>query len=38
MRDVIQNAETWGKVLEDMDGAPIKVPPTVKAATAARAV
>ena len=33
MRDVIQNAETWGKVLEDMDGAPIKVPPSVKAPT-----
>src|SRR5262245_20841854 len=26
MRDVIQNAETWGKVLEDMNGiAPVKV-------------
>ena len=26
MRDVIQNAETWSKVLEDMNGAP---PPKV---------
>lgn len=38
MRDVIQNAETWSKVLEDMDGVPPpRVAPQARPSTAARA-
>ena len=36
MRDVIQNAETWSKVLEDMDGVPPKVAPPPRTAAIAR--